>query len=341
MFKQSATLFIFISFFLLIFISCEKESSDDKYLRDYRSTVEATGLENTEYFFFVGKSGGKAGLYKYNLNENKYERFWSVPKETVVQLSYSDNLEYAFFITARKLGTKRGVSFIRDIKLYRLDLENSSVEMIKEIGDAVQLFADWIENNYKIQFTRFDMKIASRIKKINQIYSPFGKLIKEDIEIFDFIKDGYPQFEIRRSSLISPSGNFGITQIADSVFLSIAGVEGKVFIDSTGSKINKVKWNTDESFVFFTTNPVNENKLKKMPSTIYVYDVVNQKIVKKWEGEYKMNFIIVNELLIFDTSFNNQSAIGVYDYKKNENVNIIKIRGNAGLFYVPYKLIAN
>ncbi|GMR25058.1 MAG: hypothetical protein BMS9Abin39_0334 [Ignavibacteria bacterium] len=340
MVKRLVTLLIFF-FSLMTFISCEKESSGDENLKDYRSTVEPTGQKDIEYFFFVGKTGRETGLYKYNLNKNKYKLFWSVPKETVVQLSYSDNLEYAFFITAKRLGTKRGVSFIRDIKLYRLDLQNSSVALIREIGDAVQLFADWLDNNYKIQFTRFDMKIASRINKINQIYSPFGKLIKEDIEIFDFIKDGYPQFEIRRSSLISPSGNFGIAKTADSVFLSISGVEGKVFIDSTGRKINKVKWNSDESFVFFTANSVDENKLKKMPSTIYVYDVVNQKIVKKWEGEYKMNFIIVNELLIFDTSFNNRSAIGVYDYRKNEDINIIKIRGSSGLFNIPYQLIAN
>ncbi len=288
-----------------------------------------------EYFFFVGKAGSETGLYKYNLNDNKYELFWSATKETVVQLSYSDNLEYAFFITARRIGTKRGVSFIRRIKLYSLDLKNSSVELIRKIGNAVQLLAYWLDNNYKIQLTQFDMKIASHVNKINQIYSPFGKLIKEETEIFDFIKDGYPQFEIKRTSLISPSGNFGITQSAYSVFLSIAGVEGKVFIDSTASKINKVKWNSDESHVFFTANPISENKFKKTPSTIYVYDVVNQKIVKKWDGEDKMNFIIVNELLIFDTSFKNQFAISVFNYIKNKDVFRIQIRGGCGLIYLP------
>jgi len=335
MFKRSATLFLFLSCCLMIFITCNKESYDDEKLRDYQSTVETTGSKDIEHFFFVGKVGRETGLYKYNLNDNKYELSWSVPKETVVQLSYSNNLEYAFFITAKKLGIKRGVSFIRSIKLYSLDLSNSSVELITEIGDAVQLFAYWIDNNYKIQLTRFDMKIASHINKINQIYSPFGKLIKGDIEKFDFIKDGYPQFEIKSTSLISHSGNFGITQSADSVFLSIAGVDGKVFIDSTSGEINKVKWNSDESYVFFKTVSVIENKLKKIPSTIYVYDIVNQKIVKKWDDEDKMNFIIANELLIFDTSFKNQSAIGVYNYKKNEDVSRIQIRGGCGLIYLP------
>ena len=214
-------------------------------------------------------------------------------------------------------------------------MENSSVELIREIGDAVQLLANWIDNNYKIQLTRFDMKIASRISKINQIYSPFGKLIKEETEIFDFIKDGYPQFEIKRTSLISPSGNFGITQSADSVFLSIAGVGGKVFIDSTASKINKAKWNSDESYVFFTANSISENKFNKIPSTIYVYDVVNQKTVKKWDSEDKVNFIIANELLIFDTSVYNQSSIFVYDFSKDEDVNRIQIRGSCGIINIP------
>ncbi len=336
MFKRSVTLFIFISCCLLIFISCEKESSDDENLKDCQSTVETTGSKNVEYFFFVGQAGGETGLYKYNLNDNEYELFWSATKENVVQLSYSDNLEYTFFITARRIGTKRGVSFIRRIKLYRLDLENSSVELIREIGDAVQMLANWFDNNYRIQLTRFDMKIASRISKINQIYSPFGKLIREETEIFDFIKDGYPQFEIKRTSLISPSGNFGITQSADSVFLSIAGIEGKEFIDSIARKINKAKWNSDESYVFITANSINDNKFKKIPSTIYVYDVVNQKIVKKWDSEDKMNLIIANELLIFDTSFKNQSAIGVFNYERNEDVSRIQIRGGCGIINIPF-----
>jgi len=318
----------------MIFISCEKESSDEN-LKDYRSIVETTGSKNIEYFFFVGKVGKETGLYKYNLNDNKYELFWSAQKQTVVQLSYSNNLEYAFFLTAKKIGTKRGVSFIRSIKLYRLDLGNSSVELIREIGDAVQLLADWIDKNYYIQLTRFDMKISSHINKINQIYSPFGKLIKEETEIFDFIKDGFPPFEISRTLLISPSGNFGITQSADSVFLSIAGVDGKVFVDSTGGKITEVKWNSEENFVFFTTRNNEENIKRNNSTEIYIYDVVHQKLTKKLSSEYKMNFIIVNDLLIFDTSLNNQSSIAVYDYKKDEDVSSIQVRGGCGLIYLP------
>jgi len=319
---------------MMIFISCKKESSYYEKLKDYQSTVETTSSKKIENFFFVGQVGSETGLYKYNLKHNTYSPFWSASYENVIQLSYSDNLEYAYFLTARRIGTSQGVPFIRNINLYSLDLKHPSVELISKIGDVVQLSAYWLDNNYKIQFTQFDLKITSYMNKINQIYSPFGKLIKEDKEIFDFIKDGYPQFEKKLTSLISPSGNFGVTQSTDSVFLSIADAVERVFIDTTVGIINKVQWSSDEVYVFFRANSFNENKYKKIPSTIYVYDIVNQELVKKWDSEDTINFIITNDLLIFDTSINNQSAISVFNFKKNEDVAKLRVKGGCGIINI-------
>src|SRR3990170_451985 len=72
-----------------------------------------------------------------------------------------------------------------------------------ENGDAVQMYADWMGMNFQIQFTRFDMKFTSHINRFNRIYSPFGKLIKEEFEIFNFIEGGYPQLDIQRIFLLS------------------------------------------------------------------------------------------------------------------------------------------
>ncbi len=96
---------------------------------------------------------------------------------------------------------------------------------------------------------------------------------------------------------------------------------------------------SDESYVFFTANSISENKFKKIPSTIYVYDVVNQKTVKKWDSEDKMNFIIANELLIFDTSVYNQSSIVVYNFSNDEDVNRIQIRGGCGIINIPFECL--
>lgn len=334
MLNSSAIKFLFCICCLIILISCEKESSYEEEIKNYQETTDPTSSKILDHFFFVGMIGYEVGLYKYNFKNNKYDRFWTATDEDVIQLSYSDNLDYAFFLTARKLGTQRGVSFIRGIKLYSIDLEHSSVEPTNEVGDAVQLSSYWIDNNFKIQLTRFDMKIASHIYKVNQIYSPFGKLLEEDVEIFDFIKDGYPQFEIKLPSLISPSGNFGIMQSADSMFFSISDALDKLFIDSTASKINKIKWSSDERFVFFSTNSEGENLVDAEAHKIYVYDIINQKVVMKLNSESKMNFVIANDLLIFDTKLNSKSAVGVFNYRKNEDVITMRIKGGCGIINI-------
>ena len=334
MYKPSVISFFFFTCCLMIFISCDKESSYYEKLKDYQTAAKTNSSKEIENFFFVGQVGSETGLYKYNLKNNKYAPFWSASNENVIQLSYSDNLDYAYFLTARNIGTRQGVPFIRKINLYSIDLNHPSIEIISKIGDAVQLSAYWLDNNYKIQFTQFDMKIASQMNKINQIYSPFGKLIKEDIEVFDFIKDGYPQFEKKLTSLLSPSGNFAVTQSSDSVFLSIADAVERVFVDTTFGIINNVQWSSDEVYVFFRAISFNENKYKKISSTIYLYDIVNQKILQKWDSEDTINFIITNELLIFDKSDNNQSVIKIFNFKKNEDVARIQIKGGCGIINI-------
>ena len=334
MLKPFGKFYLILTCFLMISISCEKEDSYNESLKDYQTYVEPTTSNKMENFFFVGRVGYETGLYKLNLKSNKYEPFWSASNENVIQLSYSDELDYVFFITARRLGAKQGVPFIKRIKLYSIDLKHSSVEQIIEIGDAVQLSAYWLDNNYKVQFTQFDMKIASHINKSNQFYSPFGKLIMEEIETFDFIKEGYPQFETKLKSSISPSGNFGIKQSEGSVFLSIADAPDKVFIDSTAGKISNVKWNTDEVYVFFRADSANGNVNNQISSKIYVYDIINKKIVRKWDSEDKINFIIANDLLILDTRINNRSAIDVFNYKKNEDIVKIHLKGGCGIINI-------
>jgi hypothetical protein len=316
----------------MIFQSCEKEPSHLEIIKQFRPEAESFKSDNRKEFFFVGKTGRKAGIYKYDLNKNDFGIYWASENGTIVKFSYSDNLEYAFFLTARKLGIRRGVSYIRGIKLYRLDLETKSVELISEIGDAVQLFAEWVEKNYRIQFTRFDLKVASHLNKYNQIYSPFGKLIKEELEIYDFIKEGFPQFEIQRKALISPSGNFGIKQSADSIFLYSSRGVRKVIMDSAWSTVSKVKWSNDESYVFFKTNFTNDDN--KTHSTIYIYDIVDQLLVRNWSGEEINNFTVANDLLIFDSGFAGNSSIFIYNFRKNEDVNDIRIRGGCGLIYI-------
>jgi len=327
--------YLFLACTLLIFVSCEKDSVGNKDAGNYQIETDSSPPKKIDHFFFVGDYGGQSSIYKFDLINNSYKISWYSPKETVFKYLYSKKLKYAFFLTARKIGTSRGLSFIRGIKLYRLDPESSMVEQVSKIGDAIQIFTQWVEMNFNIQLTRFDLKIASHINKINQLYSPFGKLLKEDIEIFDFINDRYPQFDIRNISLTSPSGNFGVAQSADSIFLRIANDEQKIFIDSTGESINKVKWSNNEDYVIFTVFKMEDVNGKKVSSKIFVYYLRDQILKRVEESTKKMNFIIIDNLVIFENGSSYKSFLTIYNFETGEEIYRINIIGGCGLSGIP------
>ena len=337
MFKQFQLAGILFFTGLISLISCGERTNDNYKPENYHYALDPAVSKTVDHLFFVGMYGGQSGVYKFEFSKNEHKIFWYTPEETVVNLLYSDDLKNAFFLTVKKIGISKGVSFVRRIKLYRLDTEISEVELISELGDAVQVLTQFVGMNYNIQLTRFDLKIASYIKKISQIYSPFGKLLNENVEIFDFINDGYPQFDIQKVSPISPSGNFGITQVKDSIFLKIGSGGQNVYIDSTAETLRNIKWSYDEKYVFFASGAESSGNVSNQVYSMYFYNVADKKLVKKWNSRSRKNFILVNDLLIFNDSFLNQSIIVLYNFLKEEEVRKIKIRGGCGLTGIPIK----
>jgi hypothetical protein len=211
------------------------------------------------------------------------------------------------------------------------------VEQVSQVGDAIQIFAQWVEMNFMIQLTRFDLKIASHVNKVSQLYSPFGKKLNEEIEMFDFINDRYPQFDVGKISLMSPSKNFGLTQSADSIFIKITNDEQKIFIDSTGESINKVKWSKNEDYVIFTLFKIKDDKSKSKSgsSKIFIYNLRDQKIETVEESTEKMDFIITDNLVIFENGSNFNSFLTIFNFENGEEIYRIKIQGGCGLSTIP------
>jgi hypothetical protein len=331
MFNRLTVIIIFICC-ILIFFSCGREDIDSEQFLDIQQTPALTsGSEILDQLFFVGKYERRIGVYKYDFSSKSYKIFWGTDQETVIKLSYSNDLENIFFLTAGRIGISRGVSSIYDIKLYRIDVNNSSTELISEIGNAVQLYTNWSGNNYKIQFTRFDLKYSSHINKFSQTYSRFGKLLKEEKESFNFITDRYPDFYIPHNPLIAPSGNFGIKHLQDSIYLNVAGSSQKILIDLTTKVISKVGWSEEESFVFITTDG---GPSRDKSSTLYIFDIANTSITQKFNSDKTIYFYITKDLLIFDNTFAGQSTIEIFNYRKNANVNVLKLWGGCGLAYI-------
>ncbi len=322
----------------LFTISCnnnQNKNIDDQV--DSTEVRDTIPIEKKDHFLFVGMYYGKPGVFKYNIQEQKYEPVFAVQKESAINLNYSKDLNSIFFLTVQKSGTRGGLPFVIKIKFYRVNPENQAVEIIEDFGSGSQLLAQWNnDGNYEVIITSIDKIISGYFNVDKKVYNTFGRLIDEKTETYDIIKDGYPSLVPNRSSTLSPSGKYGIAVVNDSIFLKTAGKYNMQFITIANYEINKVSWNNDEDFLFFSTiTPDNETVNMQKQSELFAYSINSDSLVSKWEGAGAKNFITFNNLLVFDDGLNYQSFINIYNYKQNEIVETVRIRGGCGLVNIP------
>jgi len=330
--RLSILFFLFISASLFM-ISCTEEAAENKK-EILKPVKDSVAIKDLDRLFFVGNNGAYTGIYKYDFETDSYEMFWSARNESVVKLLYSDDLQYIFFLTARSFGIKNGISFINKIKLYRLLPDLSMVEYVTDIGDAIQIFAYWEGINFRIQFTSIDLRVATYVNRTNQIYSPFGKLIEQTVDVFDFIKNGYPAFDAQSGSLLSPSGKFGFLQKEDALYFKIIKNQYEFFVDTLSESFNKITWTPDENYAFITTSPGNTGE-DNAGSVLLVYNILSHKPEHKWNSGGKINLLLTNTYLIFDLFNGEESSLNIYNYKKFEDVRKIRLRNGCGLTAVP------
>jgi len=323
-----------VLFILLITVSC-----DNKKNKNVDEQVDSTKVHDTiliekrDHFLFVGMYHGKSGVFKYNIREQKYKPVFAVQKESVISLNYSRDLSSVFFLTDGKSGTRGRLPFVNKIKFYRVNPENRAIEMIEDFGNGSQLLAQWNDDeNYEVIITSIDNTISSYFNVDKKVYNTFGRLIDEKTETYDIINDGYPSLIPNRSSTASRSGKHGIAAERDSIFLKTAGEDNLQFITQANYEINKVSWSNNEEFLFFSTiTPDSESVNTQSKSELFVYSINGDSLVSKWEGTGLKNYITFDNLLVFDDGLNYQSYINIYNYKQNELVATVRIRGGCGI----------
>ncbi|NNG27782.1 MAG: hypothetical protein HKM87_09675 [Ignavibacteriaceae bacterium] len=332
--KISWTMFVV----LLFALSCNNKQSEN--VDDQVDPIEVHDTISTkkgEHFLFVGMYHGKPGVFKYNFQEQKYKPVFAVQRESVVSLNYSRDLNSVFFLTSGKSGTRGGLPFVNNIKLYRVNAEDQTTKLIENFGNASQLLAQWNDDgNYEVIITSIDRTVSSYFNVDKKVYNTFGRLIDEKTDTYDIINDGYPSLIPNRSPTVSPSGKYGITVVEDSVFLKTAREEISQFITISDYQINKISWSNDEEYLFFSTFIQNDgtSSLKKQ-SELLVYSINGDSLVSKWEGAGVKNYIVFSNLLMFDDGLNYQSHINIYNFRQNELVETIRIRSGCGLANIP------
>ncbi len=340
-----AKLWLVVILFPLILSGCYK-GKQGKNLNKNKMDLSADPLNapSLQNFLFVGTIDNKAGLYKYNIKEKKYTKFWSNGSQNVVELSYSKDMKTAFFLTARHYG-KRGVfPYITDVKLYLSSSDSSNVSLLKKIGSGMQVFTKWgMDNTYKVILNSFDKTIANYVHQHVQIFNMFGKELLDKTNTYNIVKDGYPKPPGIIINKVSPDKKYFLSSAGKdtiSIFINNPGNGNNVFIVKGTQKLNQLRWvGEDKSVVFTTINitPNNNTLYKKKPETskLFIYSIQSKKVIKQWNGGGVKNFFIYGKTLVFDNGFDNNSSIYIYNLNKNKMIDSVKIKGGCGLKNIP------
>jgi len=328
---------LFVIVFVLMITACNTSDKNEKQsqteqVRDTLSTDNNSFLFLTEWF-------DKVGVYSYNLSEKKYKPAWWHPRENVVMLVYKSSDHPSFFLTSEKMGMKANFPFFNRLKLFIISHDLSETKQIDNLGSGLQLTARWNDDeNLEVNYTSVDKTIASYVNQYTKVYDHYGKLVDSEVKTFDIEKSGFPQLIPPRNSTISPSGKYGVSIKSDSVFLKIAGSDIIEFIAVMKHNLNKLKWSENEEYLFISTLDLNNETIKtRNPQTseLFIYSLTAHSLIDAFSGAGLKNFFTLNDLLIYDDGFDNNSKINIYDLRQRKVVDVIKPRDGCGLVTLP------
>jgi len=254
-------------------------------------------------------------------------------------LVYKPGKHPSYFLTSDKIGTRGNFPSFSDLKLFIISQDLSEIKQIDNIGDGIQFTAHWNDDeNLELIYTVNDLSIASYVNQYTRIYDHYGKLYDSSIKTYDIQKSGFPELVPPRNSTISPTGNFGVSIKSDSLFLKTASTDTLEFITVLKHNLNKIKWSDDEEFLFISTLDLNNETIKtKNPETseLFIYSLTADSLIGEFGGAGVKNFFTLDDLLIFDNEFANNSVINIYDIKEKKIIDVIKPRDGCGLVYIP------
>jgi hypothetical protein len=329
---------IFYRVAIIVFSILFLQSCSDK--KEERKTNLNSTKPKLKDFLFIGMIKDKAGLYKYELDKKAFKLWWSDKREEVVELSYSEKMQNVFFITSKYFGKAGAFPFINNIKLYLMNPETGRANFIEEIGNGLQVFTQWAdENNFRIIINSFDKTVANYVNHRKILYNIYGKKLEDITETFDITKQGYPQPPEKKIDYFYPEKNYSIeNRVNDSTAVYLKEDETDRLIIKSDQQIKQIEW--ENEFLFLSTikiKPNNESLNTEIPqiSKLIVYSLEQSQILKMWVGGGVKNFFVAGDFLVFDDGFGKDSHIIIYDLKNKKIYDEIRIKRGCGLKNIP------
>lgn len=329
-------LLIYTLFASVILISCNDKSEKQKF--DFTEQENKEIFPAVEQFYFVGETELNQGVYKYNFELKKSTLIWNSRTEKVIDLIPYSDMEKIFFITAFRFGMAGSFPFVEKAKLYRINPESGRGEFVKDLGDAIQIYCYWTdEESFNIIINSFDPKINTYVIQNSQLYNEFGKLLSDRYETSDLFISGYPKFRLKEAKTESYDNRYRMFSSGDSLFIRDTESNTKQFIKITNQKLNEVEWLQKRSLVIFSTiDPaVSENGSETTTGSINIFNLNNMQMEVSDSGKSLYRFALTDDFLIFDSGLGWNSEIKIINLNSLEHYDTINIKGGCGLRNIP------
>uniref|UniRef100_A0A7V2ZHA2 Lipoprotein n=1 Tax=Ignavibacterium album TaxID=591197 RepID=A0A7V2ZHA2_9BACT len=330
--------FILLNIFLIsLVLSCksnnEKNPEDDPAITEASSAI----VKEVRGFYFVGMYSRIPSIYYYDIKEDKIKLIKSNKAEKIYELEVAPDGNAFFYLTYKELNRKIAIPEINGIKIFRFEPAVEKSELLQTLKPAIQLYSYWMDNDrYRVVAISFDEIVASYLNKNALTFNYFGKLLSDENELFDLVKNGYPVVELPALSNISPMRRFEIISRSDTLFV-------RNNYDGTDKKLNLIKKNLIrivwadnlKNVVFMMKN--NSTDKTDLSHTLILYDLLKKKIVKTFEEKGIKSLMLLGDYLIYDYKTTQHSAINIFKLSSLETIKTLSLEDGCALKSLPLK----
>lgn len=330
--------FILIPIALLIAgISCkdnsDKNPANDPALKDVASTV----INETKGFYFVGMNSRVPSVYYYDFTSDTIKLIKSKKNEKILELELSPDGRLFYYLTYRRLNKRLAIPEIDGIKIYRFEPSVNKSEFLKSLPPSIQVYSYWMDNDrFRVVSVSFDEVVASYINKNALTFNYFGKLLSDESELFDLIKNGYPVVEVPEINTLSPRKRFEIITKNDTVFVKNTYDNSESNLELTKDKILKLSWAEDLKHLIVMIRKKSSD-VPDAAHSIFIYDLINKKIVKTFEQPSIKSFVVLGGYLMYDYKSAQEYKINIVRLSDLEIIKTINKRGGCALKGLPVR----
>ncbi len=288
--------------------------------------------DNYRTILFIGYYQGRQSLYKYDLVKKKSTHYWSRWGRKVLSLSYSNDWNYAFVVTALSWGIKGEFPFVKDARLYHYKNQSDDLNEIFYFGRGMQIYTYWEnKDTFKVNFTKPDTLNTQIFIQTIYSFDKEGNSKRLSERKFNLTKDGFPAPSSLRPVSISPKVRFHLRCVYEdsTSFIYLKSIEEnkEILIKEYKGKLFRNVWTPDDRYLFLIFESP-ENNIK---SELIVIDNYAMRIQQTFHGPSFMNLLVRGNLLFFDEKNNGISGIGIYDFVNDKIYDRINIPGGCGL----------